>query len=118
MVDDDQALLLALTKILRKEGAHVLAAHDASDAVQFLSLNYGHIDLVLTDIRMPGASGKTILSAVKGSNPDVPVIIMTAFATDDIREVCTTHGAFALLDKPIDSATVLATIHRALSETN
>lgn len=116
VVDDDQALLLALTKVLRKDGAEILTAADASEAVQHLSLNYGTIDLVLTDIRMPGTSGKSILSAVKGSSPNVPVIIMTAFATDTLRDLCTTCGAYAFLDKPVDTATVLATIHRALAE--
>lgn len=116
VVDDDKALLLALSKVLRSEGAKVLAASSASDAVRFLSLNFGHIDLVLTDMRMPGTSGMTILSAVKGSNPDVPVIVMTAFSTDGMRDQCAGGGAFAFLEKPVDVATLLGTVHRALAE--
>lgn len=115
VVDDDKALLLALSKVLRSEGAKVLAAGNASEAVRFLSLNFGHIDLVLTDMRMPDTSGMTILSAVKGSNPDVPVIIMTAFATDGMREHCTEGGAFAFLEKPVDVATLLGTVSKALA---
>ncbi len=115
VVDDDKALLLALSKVLRSEGAKVLAAGDASEAVRFLSLNFGHIDLVLTDMRMPGTSGMTILSAVKGSNPDVPVIVMTAFATDRMRADCMTGGAFAFLEKPVDVSTLLGTVHQALA---
>ncbi len=114
VVDDDKALLLALSKVLRGEGARVLAAGSASDAVRFLSLNFGHIDLVLTDMRMPDTSGMAILSAVKGSNPDVPVIIMTAFATDSMREHCAAGGAFAFLEKPVDIATLLGTVNKAL----
>ena len=115
VVDDDKALLLALSKVLRSEGAKVLAAGDASEAVRFLSLNFGHIDLVLTDMRMPGTSGMSILSAVKGSSPEVPVIIMTAFATNGMREDCATAGAFAFLEKPVDVATLLGTVHKALA---
>jgi len=115
VVDDDKALLLALSKVLRSEGAKVLAAGSASDAVRFLSLNFGRIDLVLTDMRMPGTSGMTILSAVKGSSPDVPVIVMTAFATDGMREHCAEGGAFAFLEKPVDVATLLETVARALA---
>jgi DNA-binding NtrC family response regulator len=115
VVDDDKALLLALSKVLRSEGAKVLPAGDASEAIRLLSLNFGQIDLVLTDMRMPGSSGMTILSAVKGSSPEVPVIIMTAFATDGMREDCATGGAFAFLEKPVDVATLLGTVHKALA---
>ena len=115
VVDDDKALLLALSKVLRSEGAKVLAAGDASEAVRHLSLNLGQIDLVLTDMRMPGTSGMSVLSAVKGATPGVPVIIMTAFATDTMREDCAKAGAFAFLEKPVDVATLLGTIHSALA---
>lgn len=116
VVDDDKALLHALTKVLRNEGAKVLPAGDVSGAIRYLSLNYGRIDLVLTDLRLPGASGKCILCAVKGSLVDVPVIVMTAFASEELREACAVRGAFAFLEKPANSATVLALVNRALSE--
>ncbi|MDB6140448.1 MAG: response regulator [Verrucomicrobiaceae bacterium] len=115
VVDDDKALLLALSKVLRSEGAKVLAAGSASEAVRYLSLHFGHIDLVLTDMRMPGTSGMAILSAVKSSDPEVPVIIMTAFATHGMREDCSAGGAFAFLEKPVDVATLLGTVNKALA---
>ena len=114
VVDDDKALLLALSKVLRSEGAKVLAAGDAAEAVKHLSVNVGNIDLVLTDMRMPGASGMSILSAVKGARPDMPVIVMTAFATDRMRADCATGGAVAFLEKPVDVATLLSTVAKAL----
>ena len=115
VVDDDKALLLALSKVLRSEGAKVLAAKDANEALRFLSQDLGHIDLVLTDMRMPGASGMTILSAVKSASAEVPVIVMTAFATDRMRADCATGGAFAFLEKPVDVTTLLNTVHKALA---
>ena len=115
VVDDDKALLLALSKVLRSEGAKVLAAGNASEAVRLLGLNLGHIDLVLTDMRMPGASGMSILTAVKASSPEVPLIIMTAFATDGMRAECTAAGAFAFLEKPVDVATLLETVNQGLA---
>ena len=92
VVDDDKALLLALSKVLRSEGAKVLAAGNASEAVRLLGLNLGHIDLVLTDMRMPGASGMSILTAE-----------------------CTAAGAFAFLEKPVDVATLLETVNQGLA---
>lgn len=114
VVDDDKALLLALTKVLRNEGAVVLPAGDASEAIRFLSLNFGQIDLVLTDMRMPNASGKCVLSAVRGAYHNVPVIVITAFATDAIREACTALGAFAFLEKPVNTSTLLGEVRRAV----
>ena len=114
VVDDDKPLLMALSKVLRSEGARVLSAGGVSDAVGFLSLNYGRIDLVLTDMQMPTVSGKCILSAMKGFDPGVPVIVMTAFATDELRGACAGQGAFAFLEKPVDTATLLGVMNRAL----
>lgn len=102
MVDDDVALLTAVAKSLRLHGARVLGAGGVSEAIRLLTAGYGPVDLVLTDLRMPAASGRLILSAMRGSAPGVPVIVMTAYASETTREECSRLGAVAFLEKPFD----------------
>jgi FixJ family two-component response regulator len=73
-------------------------------------------DLVVTDLRMPVVSGKTILSAVKTAFPLLPVIIITAFGTPELKTECLREGAAAFLEKPVDSSHLLSAIHVALQQ--
>lgn len=117
VVDDDKALLLAITKVLRHEGAQVRAARNVKEAMAALEEADGGVDLVITDIRMPGASGELLLNAVKASWPGVAVLVMTAFATDALRKACAAQGAAGLLEKPIDTPALVKEIGRALNGT-
>jgi DNA-binding NtrC family response regulator len=114
VVEDDAAMLRALGRILRGEGAKVLPASCAEDALESLSKRPGPFDLVITDLRLPTLDGKAVLDAVKASHPRVPVIIITAFGSPTLRTECLSLGAAAFLEKPVESATLLENIERAL----
>ena len=116
VVDDDPALLQALTKVLRQHGAHVLAAGSVSAAVYCLTRSAGPLHLVITDMRMPTVSGKLILSAIRGSARNVPAIVMTAFATPALREECTALGAAGFIEKPFDVAALTSLIQRVMKD--
>lgn len=116
VVDDDPALLQALTKVLRQQGAHVLAALSVGAAVYCLTHRAGPLHLVITDMRMPTVSGKLILSAIRGSARNIPAIVMTAFATPALREECTALGAAGFIEKPFDVAALTALIERVMQD--
>ncbi len=113
LVDQDKALLATLSRELRREGARVLSGGSVSEAITCLSMNYGSLDLVLTGMRMPVSSGKCILSAIKGSDVDGPVIVMSAIVSDEVRGACAALGAFAFLEKPVQTATLIGIVRRA-----
>ena len=81
VVDDEQSMRDFLKILLRKEGNSVDTGDNAKTALDHLKKN--NYDLVISDIRMPGMSGLDLLSRIKEQSPDLPVIMITAFASPD-----------------------------------
>lgn len=114
VIDDDEAMLTAVSKVLRHAGANVESAGGTAEAIAQLAKPGVSFDAVLTDLRMPVVSGKTVLSVIKSSTPNVPVLIMSAFWTEEIKEECEQLGANGLLDKPLNSMRLLAAVAKAI----
>lgn len=115
LVDDNAELLLALTKILEKEGYVITAKPDAESALDYLRHAPQKPDLVISDVSMPGLKGTDLLTTVARDWPQLPVILITAFGEWDQYMEALRAGAFAYLPKPIDKTELLATVGRALS---
>lgn len=113
IVDDEGSLLVTLVANLELEGFDVVGAQDASEALRFVRDQ--HFDLVLTDIRMPGMSGVELFRAIRSVRPDMPVILMTAFAAETLIDQAVQEGVFAVLPKPFDIEHVIFALSRALS---
>ena len=79
LVDDDAEMLKALTYALEKEGYRVVPKPDAISAIEHIESAKNGIDLVVTDVSMPGMKGTALLSALRTAHPEVPVILITAF---------------------------------------
>ena len=110
IIDDDAAMLRALSKVLSGEGAVVASASWAGEVMERLADNQGHFDLIITDLRMPILNGKSVLGAVKAALPEVPVIVMTAYGSPEVEAECLDKGAAAFLEKPLDTPQLLAAI--------
>lgn len=115
IIDDDTAMLRALTKVLAGEGGIVTTANWAGEAIDRLTDTLSHFDLVITDLRMPILGGETILRAVKTAMPRVPVIVITAFGSPDIKADCLDKGASAFFEKPLETPQLLEAVDRALA---
>lgn len=98
IVDDTKNIRMMLTLCLENEGYQVTAVQDGKTALSMLKNK--HFDLVLLDIKMPGISGTDVLKQIWAMGLDIPVIIMTAFATVKNAVECTKLGAVAYLQKP------------------
>ena len=119
IVDDDPGMLKALEKTLSNDGFLVSRATWVREGIQELMQHGQRFDLVITDLRMPMASGLMILHAVKAAYPEVPVIIITAYGQPDLTpEWWKEQGAAAYLEKPIGAALLLETAHRVLQNKN
>ncbi len=100
LIDDDERQLESLKSFLTYIGCEVFTATNGTDGYEIIQKNI--IDLVLTDYRMPEWSGLTVLKKVKELNPDIDVVIMTAYGRiEDVVEIMKT-GAYDYLTKPID----------------
>jgi CheY-like chemotaxis protein len=95
-------MLDVVASIIRKEGFLVEAASNGTDLIAFLA-GGSEPNLMITDVQMPGMSGLAVLSYVRRRHTRVPVILMTAFATDRLRERALAEGASAVLSKPFSS---------------
>jgi DNA-binding NtrC family response regulator len=113
-VDDDPAMLRALEKVLSNEGAQVTTAGDALEALKYLRSKQHRFDLVLTDLRMPDGGGWRLLSAMQAEQPQIPVIVITAFGHSRVQTDCRALGAAAFLEKPLDTQQLLAAISTAV----
>ena len=115
IIDDDAGMLRALDKVLTGEGALVTRASWAGDAVETLTAREKKFDLVITDLRMPFVTGLTVVYAVHKIYPGLPVVVLTAFASPDVKEECFRQGAAAFLEKPLNTADLLAAMAKVFS---
>ena len=99
VVDDDDMVREFVASVLTKQGYSVISARDGFDALRML-LMVEDIKLVITDLKMPGASGMDILEYTQKNNPDIAVVILTGFGTIEDALEAVTKGAFDYLTKP------------------
>ncbi|MDO8445057.1 MAG: response regulator [Deltaproteobacteria bacterium] len=112
VVDDDPYVLNATSALLNSKGYFTVACQDPREAV--IKLLEGNKDIVLTDIKMPNISGIELLKKVHGIYPDMPVVMMTAYADLEIAIEAIRNGAFDLIIKPYNSEYLLFTIEKAV----
>jgi CheY-like chemotaxis protein/two-component sensor histidine kinase len=117
LVVDDNAVGQRLVKhILGQAGYDVQLAASGESAVELAS---GHpFDLILMDLQMPGMSGLEAATEIRkiSSYADVPIVALTANATNEYRSLCLEHGMQGFLTKPIHSADLLACVAKCLEE--
>lgn len=112
VVDDDKRWLRALDKVLTGEGAAVTRAEWAGDVLDLLTARKTQFDLLITDLRMPFVSGMTVVYSVRKIFPDLPIIVLTAFGSAEVKSECHRLGAVAFLEKPLDSAALMDAIEQ------
>lgn len=101
IVDDEAALCRSLQVVLEREEYRVLTSDDAMEAQKIFKKE--EVDLVVTDLKMPGMSGIELLKAFKKINPDIPVILMTAYATVETAVEAIKEGAEDYIKKPFEA---------------
>jgi len=115
IIDDDRSIRWVLEKALAREGIASSSFGSADEALARLAAGDAPRALI-SDIRMPGASGLDLLKQVKQQHPDLPVIIMTAYSDLDSAVAAFQGGAFEYLPKPFDVDQAVALVRRALEQ--
>ena len=113
IVDDEKNYPKIIGELLQEEGYTSLAASSGMEALDILSNEL--IDLVLTDVNMPGMSGIQLLEKIKEINPDIPVIIMTAYGSVEKAVEAMHKGAYTFILKPFENQALIAHIAKAIS---
>jgi len=111
VIDDEQTQRDILAEILTDAGYDVTAAMDGEEGLRRISQEECH--LVLTDLKMPGIDGMTVLQEALGMNPDIQVVLMTAFGTIPGAVSAIKTGAYDYLTKPFRKEDLLRVVQRA-----
>ena len=112
IIDDEKNYLLILEAILEEEGYTVTALSDPVMAMTYLEES--EVDVVITDMKMPGMTGQEVLESVRKTHPHIPVMIMTAFGTIDKAVEAMKGGAFDYITKPFSNDEILLSVRKAL----
>ena len=112
IVDDDAAHRTMLLTLVGGWGYEMLEADDGQSAIA--AVEEGPIDLVLMDIRMVRVSGIEALERIKTINPEIPIVLMTAYASVEMAVDALKKGAYDYLIKPLDFDKLRLTLERAL----
>jgi two-component system response regulator PilR (NtrC family) len=115
VVDDELSMREFLKILLDKEGYEVTTAAEPSSAVDLIRNQ--EFDLILSDIKMPGMGGLSLLEKIKEINSSIPVIMITAFASPENAVVAMKSGAFDYITKPFKVDEIVKIIKSALRST-
>jgi DNA-binding NtrC family response regulator len=111
VVDDEEAQRTSIAGFLNKKGYSVLPAASGTQALEIAASR--HIDIVLTDFRMPDMTGEDVLRMMLNIDPDIPVVVVTAYGTIESAVGLMRKGAFDYIQKPVDLDELLLVIERA-----
>ncbi|MBX3272714.1 MAG: sigma-54-dependent Fis family transcriptional regulator [Sandaracinaceae bacterium] len=111
VADDEPNLRRVLSAQLTRDGYDVIAVEDGQAALE--ALENHHVDVVISDLRMPRVDGITLLKRVVVSHPDVPVILITAHGTVDTAVEALKLGAFDYVTKPFEQSEFRNVVHKA-----
>jgi len=113
-VDDDQALVFLVQRLLRRRGYEVSGYTDPHEASAALRADPQRYDLLVTDYNMPGFVGTDLVREARQIRPDLPVALASGYVTTEIEQAAMAEGASALIHKPNDVEELVATVHRLI----
>ena len=111
VVDDEASNLASLEKIFQREGMRVFTADGAKAALELVRRH--RVQVVLTDLMMPGTSGGELLRALKEVSPDTEVVLMTAYGTVETAVQAMRDGAYDFIEKPLKRMTIVKSVRKA-----
>ncbi|MCK6536947.1 MAG: sigma-54 dependent transcriptional regulator [Polyangiaceae bacterium] len=111
VVDDEPSNVASLEKIFGREGMRVLTADGAKTALEVARKH--RVQVVLTDLMMPGVNGVELLKALKEITPDTEVVLMTAYGTVETAVQAMREGAYDFVEKPLKRMNIVKSVKKA-----
>lgn len=105
-MDDDHRIVRTTCDILKIKGHEAIEAHTGEEGVEMVRSE--RPDCVLMDIKMPGISGNEAMQLMKAIIPDLPIVLVSAYATDETISAAMAAGAYAVLSKPLNFQMILS----------
>ncbi|WP_369414442.1 response regulator [Corallococcus soli] len=120
VAEDDDAMRALLVRTLERAGYGVVEVEDGFELGDYLAMMRGQggtlepVDLIISDVRMPGRTGLEALERLRGQGVSCPVLLLSAFADAETHEEARRLGARQLLDKPVDLDVLKAAVREAV----
>ena len=114
VVDDEEANRLTLERILVREGLNVVHAANGREALE--RAREQPVALMLTDLKMPGMDGLSLMKTARSLDPDLEVIVMTAYGTVETAVEAMKEGAYDFVTKPLRRADLVRAVRKALEK--
>ena len=116
LVEDEDAVRSLACRILEKQGYRVLTAEHGRAAMEIATREEGRIDMVLTDIVMPGLNGRGLVEKLTGIRPTIKSLYMSGYTDDDIVRRGFVEPSKSFLQKPFTSEALIQTVRKVLDE--
>lgn len=117
VVDDETAIRRFAVRVLEREGYGVVEARDGMEALELIKQGGTSFEVVVTDIVMPRLNGVGLIQALSVSHPDLPVILMSGYATEALAELGIAAPC-SILAKPFPAERLLAEVRRCIRSKN
>jgi nitrogen regulation protein NR(I) len=114
VVDDEKNITLVIQAMLERAGLETLVCNDSAEALKELE-DGDDIDVVITDLYMPGPGGMDILDHCQKNHPELPVVLITAYGTVESAVVALKRGAFDFITKPFEQTELLNVVKKAVA---
>jgi len=108
IVDDDMGMCETLSDIMEERGYRTVIALDGYEAVE--KVREAAFDVILMDIKMPGMNGVETFKQIKRIHPETAVVMMTAYAVEDLIREALSEGVYGVLYKPLDMERMIGLI--------
>ncbi len=115
LVEDEQAVRDLARLVLERQGYIVLAAADGREALQVAARDPRHLDLLVTDVVMPGMSGPDLARTLRAGRPDLRVLLLSGYTRDAVGRRNELEAGMAFLGKPFTPDTLARKVHEALT---
>lgn len=112
IIDDEKNYLIILEDLLSEEGHHVLTAESGPEGLELVKNN--DLDVVITDMKMPGMDGMEVLQEIRAVDADLPIIMMTAYGTVEKAVEAMKKGAFHYILKPFENEELKVLVQKAV----
>ena len=116
LVEDEDAVRMFVSRALRNKGYTVLEAANGEEALEVINATDKQIDLIVTDVVMPGMDGHTLVQFVRQEMPDMKVILISGFAENVIPGGIQPDSSFHFLPKPFSLKDLAAKVKGVLAE--
>lgn len=112
VIDDEPPMTSWVEEALEQEGFLTFTATNSEDALSLLKVL--RVDVIVSDVMMPGLNGLDVLARVKAGNPDIEIVLMTGYRARSIAFEAWTKGACGFLEKPFSPEQLLGAVQHAL----